>query len=313
MPSVFTVSVSRTDWDAGLGGWRCPALAIPGAKVEAVYDKGKKVDDAWYEVLADLRVLRWAREERPERLTISISLTEELSTQAETSRWKKLAVVLPALATVLSALITAEIPKLMSSGRPADMAASAPPARGSNANAVSTGTQIEDVHIQFPRGDKVIIGWKGMPKGLPGDDSLIKAGVDTDEVNAGTRLSYAALAKRDPDTIVYGPLVLGEKLADGFSHAVMRAGPAPDAGYTEFQLFQWDREFIVLLHPMNQNPPPVPPSKTGINWENVKTGLRRALVAMYKDKKAIEFDNVGIYSEPDGMWEYRIRYRVRDR
>lgn len=86
--------------------------------------------------------------------------------------------------------------------------------------------------------------------------------------------------------------------------------PSPDAGYNEFQLFQKENEFTVILLPIGLNFPPLEPSEININWEQVRTGLKRALNAMYKDTKSIEFENVGIYKYGEAHWQYRLPYRI---
>jgi hypothetical protein len=104
---VFAARLTEADWDETLRGWRCPALAVPGAIVEALYVEGNKADTAKYEVLREHHVIRWTPSDQPQRVTASITLTEELTLGAETDRWKKLAIVLPVVATIASAGITA--------------------------------------------------------------------------------------------------------------------------------------------------------------------------------------------------------------
>ena len=43
---VLAVALSDRDWDSGVSGWRCGALAIPGAYVDKLYIKGRQVDTA---------------------------------------------------------------------------------------------------------------------------------------------------------------------------------------------------------------------------------------------------------------------------
>ena len=97
MAILFTITVTNRDWDQDLGGWRCPALGIPGAVVDAAYQGGQKIDESWYEVLEEHRIVRWTRETHPQQVTLSINLTEELTTEASTNRWKKLALYCPLL------------------------------------------------------------------------------------------------------------------------------------------------------------------------------------------------------------------------
>ena len=102
---AFTVTVTEEDWDVRLGGWRCPALRIPGAKVESVYVASDRVDSSRYEVKYELDIIRWLHPERPRQATIQVKLTEELSTEELTLKWKKLAIVLPLVTSIVVASI----------------------------------------------------------------------------------------------------------------------------------------------------------------------------------------------------------------
>jgi len=104
-PISFTMTVRDEDWDLKLGGWRCPALKIPGAKIESVYVSSERIDSARYEVKHDLDIIRWIHPERPSEATIQIKLTEELSTEELTSKWKKLAIILPLFSSIIVAFI----------------------------------------------------------------------------------------------------------------------------------------------------------------------------------------------------------------
>jgi hypothetical protein len=104
---AFTTRLTEADWDETLRGWRCPPLAVPGAVIEALYVDGDRVDTAKYEVLAQHALIRWAPPDQPQRTVAAVKLTEELTLGKETDRWKKLAIVLPVIATILSAAIAA--------------------------------------------------------------------------------------------------------------------------------------------------------------------------------------------------------------
>jgi hypothetical protein len=103
---VFSMRLTNADWDDTLHGWRCPPLAIPGAIVEALYIEGNRADTARYEVLKEQTIVRWAPTEQPQRVAATIRLTEDLALGTETDRWKRLAIVLPVVATILSAAIS---------------------------------------------------------------------------------------------------------------------------------------------------------------------------------------------------------------
>jgi|SRR5947209_233152 len=104
-PIVFTVAVDHEDWDKHLGGWRCSALRIPSAQVDDIFVEGSRIDESLYEVDRKNEVIHWKRRDLPERARFSISLTETLSTQELTLRWKKLAIILPFISAILVALI----------------------------------------------------------------------------------------------------------------------------------------------------------------------------------------------------------------
>jgi hypothetical protein len=107
MPDIaFNVRLAEADWDDTMSGWRCPALNVPGAKVESIYVEGTRVDSAKYEVLQSYAIIRWAAGDRPTRATASIILTSALSLETETDRWRRLAIVLPVIATIIAALIS---------------------------------------------------------------------------------------------------------------------------------------------------------------------------------------------------------------
>jgi hypothetical protein len=305
---VFTVTVSENSWDEQLGGWRCPALRIPGAMIDAVYESGSRVDSSWYEVLGDHKIVRWTRESRPAEVTLSLTLTLELSTKDSTDHWKKMAIALPAVATVLAALITASIPAIFSNDT--NNKAQTITESSTSKKVTSEKLEVEDVRIMMPRGDKVMISWKDMPDEAPADDLLRKNGISLSNIDEATKLVYAALAQKDPEIIRYGPLILGNKFASGYAHSVFKAGPSSAAGYKEFQLFQGPSEFTLLVHMNDEESGPIPAAEIGINWTNVRKGLKNAIMEMYKNTRTVEFNPVALFVEGDGSWEYRIPYRV---
>jgi hypothetical protein len=117
MPEIaFANRLTEADWDEKLRGWRCPALAVPGAVVDALFVDGNRTDSAKYEVLPEHTIIRWTPTDQPQRVTASIRLTKELSLGSETERWKKLAIILPVAATILSACIGAGVTLWLHSG-----------------------------------------------------------------------------------------------------------------------------------------------------------------------------------------------------
>jgi hypothetical protein len=104
---VFTARLTKDDWNAELKAWRCPALAIPKAEVGDLFVEGNRVDKEKYQVIEGPPSIRWIPPDPPDRLVAQIRLSERLSLQADTDRWKLLAIVLPPLATIIVALIGA--------------------------------------------------------------------------------------------------------------------------------------------------------------------------------------------------------------
>jgi hypothetical protein len=113
---AFTIRLTKEDWDATLGAWRCPALAIPKAEIGNLFVGGSRVDKANYEVLKGPAAVRWIAGNPPAQVAAQIRLSEELSLESETGRWKKLAVVLPVVASIVAALIGAAATYLSKSG-----------------------------------------------------------------------------------------------------------------------------------------------------------------------------------------------------
>jgi hypothetical protein len=109
MPDAITFITRLTDseWDEVIGGWRCPALQIPGAAVQGVYVEGSQVDSGKFQVLEGQHIVRWMSSEKPQRVAVVIKLTKELALGSETDKWKKRAILLPFVATIFAALITA--------------------------------------------------------------------------------------------------------------------------------------------------------------------------------------------------------------
>jgi hypothetical protein len=105
----FTVRLNSDDWEQGLNAWRCPALAIPKAEVENVYliTTGKHVDKDNYVVMKSPPVIRWGGGKPPIEVTVLISLTEELSPESETDRWRKNAIIFPFVSAIIVAIIGA--------------------------------------------------------------------------------------------------------------------------------------------------------------------------------------------------------------
>lgn len=103
---IFTTKVSEQDWDKGLRAWHCSALKIPGAVLESILVSGKNVSTSSYQIDYNQNLVRWTDSEKhPSQAVFQIKLTKELSTEEKTSKWKKLAVILPAITALVVALI----------------------------------------------------------------------------------------------------------------------------------------------------------------------------------------------------------------
>jgi hypothetical protein len=103
---AFRVRLIDADWEPTIGGWRCDALKVPGSEVESLYLDGRRIDKIKYEVLSDQSLIRWSTGKMPERVVAAIKLTKELSLGSDTERWKKLAIVLPFVATILASIVS---------------------------------------------------------------------------------------------------------------------------------------------------------------------------------------------------------------
>ncbi len=106
-PITFMTRLTDAEWDPVVGGWTCPVLQIPGAVVEGIYVEGSQIDSGKFQVLQGQHIIRWMPPEKPPRIAVIISLTQELALGSETDKWRRRAIILPFAATVASALITA--------------------------------------------------------------------------------------------------------------------------------------------------------------------------------------------------------------
>ena len=105
MPIAFTTTVSKTDWDQRLGGWRCSVLKIPSIDIDAVYIDGVKQDTRLLEVLPEHNIIRWKGSEHPTEAVLSFKITKDLSTNELTLKWKKMAIMLPVLAILITGIL----------------------------------------------------------------------------------------------------------------------------------------------------------------------------------------------------------------
>ena len=86
----------------------------------------------------------------------------------------------------------------------------------------------------------------------------------------------------------------------------MNESPDPKARYEEFQLFGQllGPEFVLILNPLTDKRPPIPPDKVGIDWGKVDLVLRTAMQALQKGTD-YEFGGVEVLPNPKS-WEYHL-------
>lgn len=76
MTIEFNTYLKSEDWMPAVGGWRCDALLIPGAKFEALYHDGAKADPKDFTV--ERHIIRWSGSTHPKDLLVTLSLEKEL-------------------------------------------------------------------------------------------------------------------------------------------------------------------------------------------------------------------------------------------
>jgi hypothetical protein len=207
---VFAIRLTEADWDETQRAWRCPALNIPGAEIKDIVMDGNRADKVQYEVLKGQALIHWIPSTEPKRVAAVIELTQQLSLVAETDRWEKLAVVLPVVATIIAATISsiATYYSRSASGPPASLAAqpssdNKPP----SPERITADTQFD---LAMPRGNKVCLTWKGQPTDGSRAAVLKAAGISVSDYDEGTKIVYAALAKKSPSTTLIIRLSLRE-------------------------------------------------------------------------------------------------------
>lgn len=106
---TFPVRLTKDDWQAELKAWRCPALAIPGAKIEDAFDaEGIRLSTKLLRAeTGPARVSYWGPgPQPPARIVVVIGLSEELSPSSEGRFWKRLAIVVPIITALITGAIT---------------------------------------------------------------------------------------------------------------------------------------------------------------------------------------------------------------
>jgi hypothetical protein len=98
--TTIMLYLTKSGWNQASGGWHCPALKIPGAKVESLRVAGTKQSDEWYTVDIPNETIRWNRPDPPDDAVLSLSLTKKLTTQERLVAW---ATFNPIVAAVIAA------------------------------------------------------------------------------------------------------------------------------------------------------------------------------------------------------------------
>src|ERR1022692_2101855 len=98
--TTIMLYLTKSGWNQASGGWHCPALKIPGAKVESLRVAGTKQSDEWYTVDIPNETIRWNRPDPPDDAVLSLSLTKKLTTQDRLVAW---ATFNPIVAAVIAA------------------------------------------------------------------------------------------------------------------------------------------------------------------------------------------------------------------
>jgi hypothetical protein len=72
----LNIHLEDEDWIPAVGGWRCEALSLPGASLEALYHDGIKADTKTFDI--ENHIIRWAGKSRPTDLLATLSLNKDL-------------------------------------------------------------------------------------------------------------------------------------------------------------------------------------------------------------------------------------------
>jgi hypothetical protein len=74
----FNIHLEDEDWFPAIGGWRCDALLLPGASLEALYHDGMKTDTKHFDV--ETHFIRWSGSSRPKDIIATLSIDRDLHT-----------------------------------------------------------------------------------------------------------------------------------------------------------------------------------------------------------------------------------------
>ena len=329
MKVSFTTTLTNSDWDDGLSGWRCSVLQVHGAAVSELTVMGERADLEYLAIHGEHGVVQWLHGDRPDEVSLTITLTEPLSPRAQVTRWQTLAILLPVVAVFLVAGLTfiwsLRVPTRGDArpdiGGEQMVTASREPDGGIAAMPDAAPTSFS---ISMPRGDKLYIRWK--PDTYVWQEDYLRIhGIQVCKVVAALKKAHAALAQRDRRELKLIPFkhltrfMRGKKIKlwgiitpdpshpnktrrvtftttgaqePGWIQAVKPSEPGPTAFYDSFQLFQRPDHFSISISTTKKKGKVMPHEKLGIDWAAVKEGLAAAVKELHRGKKAVAFGQI---------------------
>jgi hypothetical protein len=72
----LNIHIEDEDWSPAMGGWRCDALLLPGATLEALYHDGMKADTKSFNI--EGHIIRWSGNLMPKDILATLSLSNNL-------------------------------------------------------------------------------------------------------------------------------------------------------------------------------------------------------------------------------------------
>lgn len=100
--NIIHVTITPSDWDKRIGGFRCSALSLPSAEIKDIFVSGGRINPDDYNISDDRQYIRWNGEKPTKQVVVEIRITKELSTRELTLKWKKAAILLPIIASIAS-------------------------------------------------------------------------------------------------------------------------------------------------------------------------------------------------------------------
>ena len=101
--SLF-LTLGYRDWIPELRGWRCEALKIPGARIDAVYARNDRLNPSWYQVDNDHELIRWSREIDPPPDLLTTVLLEKPLKEDVSPGWQKFKIATPVITALIGVL-----------------------------------------------------------------------------------------------------------------------------------------------------------------------------------------------------------------